>query len=789
MGCFRFPYFFKPSDLTFNLFFFAIGIGLLTLLPGAASAQCNFVVRGRVVDALSGSALAGAAVHIAGMTQTDSTGVFRRGFLCAGTYVLRIEQAGYRTREDTLVVADDLWLELLLQPLTQDLDEIIVEGTRPTHRSLLPSETISGIALDAVRGESLGHSLRHIVGVSVLQSGPSIAKPAIHGLTGNRIVIVQNDIRLEGQQWGFEHAPEVDPFVAEKITVVKGAATVLYGSDAMAGVILLKPEELPDSAAWGGRLHLVGMTNNREGVVSAQIQQRLSALPLAWRVQGTFKRAAAARTPHYFLSNTGYSENNFSMAAGWKQSRWSSELFFSHFQTRLGIFSGSHLHNLTDLNWALQQAIPNDTVDTGYQIGRPYQRVRHELFKAKVAWQSREHSKIMLTAASQFNLRDEFDKHPPRNDSLAVAARPELGFRLQTHSADLVWQHRPWNRWHGQVGLSSIVQNHTYSGRYFIPYYDNFSLGLFALQTRSVSFGEIQAGLRYDYRWLQVKTYEDTLLVKPRYSYQRLTVSGSLAWHLNAYMDLHVTAATGWRPPAVHELYSRGLHHGVAALEYGNTSLKPEYVWNAVASMDVHDHTHLNGEVSVHYSYIRHFIYLKPQPPPALTIQGAFPVFVYDQTHASVMGLDAAVDIRLGKQLRWEHRFALLYQYDLVRCEPMVLMPPPEIRTALRWESTELPGIDYGFVAINVTHTFEQKWFPTNSDYLPPPPAFTLFGAEAGIHLPWGHQQVRMSVSGFNLTNAVYRNYMNRFRYFADEMGRNILFRLVLQFGKGKHSG
>ena len=138
----------------------------------------------------------------------------------------------------------------------------------------------------------------------------------IHGMYGNRILLLNNGVRLESQNWGSDHAPEIDPFIATKLTVIKGAASIRYGMDALGGVILVEPKELPISKSFKGEFNTVGTTNGKSGVVSSYLEGRFDKklAGLSWRLQGTMKEAGNYRTPTYFLTNTAMNESNYSGA-------------------------------------------------------------------------------------------------------------------------------------------------------------------------------------------------------------------------------------------------------------------------------------------------------------------------------------------------------------------------------------------------------------------------------------------------------------------------------------------
>ncbi|HXB92264.1 MAG TPA: TonB-dependent receptor plug domain-containing protein, partial [Puia sp.] len=207
-------------------------------------------------------------------TVTDSSGNFRVTGLCAGKYRVVISYEGFRTLDTLFYIRHDMALNFLLFSTAQELRSITITGEVIKRDQITTAikTTLAGAELEATRGLSLGESLKSIAGVNSLQTGPSISKPVIHGVYSNRVLIMNNGVRQEGQNWGNDHAPEIDPFIATKVTVIKGAASIRYGSDAIGGAILLDPKELPTKPGIGGEVNLVGMSNGRTGVASGYLE-------------------------------------------------------------------------------------------------------------------------------------------------------------------------------------------------------------------------------------------------------------------------------------------------------------------------------------------------------------------------------------------------------------------------------------------------------------------------------------------------------------------------------------
>ncbi|MBL7827499.1 MAG: TonB-dependent receptor, partial [Saprospiraceae bacterium] len=319
--------------------------------------HCHFALRGQVTEGAAHEILAYATVWVkeaAKMAMTDEKGRYEILDLCENTpytvEVSHIECAHFtqivRLKENTIVDFN----------LVHDavLKEVVVLEKAIAPPPAQSQSVVDQADLEASKGVNLGETLKKLPGVSILATGASIAKPVIQGLHSNRIAIVNNNVVLEGQQWGSEHAPEIDPFSAGKISVVKGAAGVRYGPGAMGGAVILEPEPLRKEDGFGGVLTLGGFSNGRAGVASGMLDWRLPGKSLAFRIQGTAKRSGNLRAPDYFLNNTGVGEFDFSTMAGWKKGRWEHESSFSSFNQKLGILRAAHIGNLTDLQLAIQ---------------------------------------------------------------------------------------------------------------------------------------------------------------------------------------------------------------------------------------------------------------------------------------------------------------------------------------------------------------------------------------------------------------------------------------------------
>jgi iron complex outermembrane receptor protein len=637
----------------------------------------------------------------------------------------------------------------------------------------------------------LGESLLKVPGVSVLQTGTSIYKPVINGLHSSRILIINNGIRHEGQQWGSEHAPEIDPYVANRLTVIKGAGTIRYEGDAIGGVILVEPKALTTIPAISAEVNLAGFSNNRMGVMSAIVEGSLKKLPsFGWRMQGTMRRGGNARTPNYWLENSGLSEYNYSVAAGWQKPAFGSHIFFSSFDTELGIFSGSHIGNTTDLTNAINSGQPPDYIQDAsftYKIERPRQNIRHYLFKSKSHLKTGNAGRISLVLGIQYNKRQEYDLKKFSNS----ADVPQLDLRIASYSSELVWDHNPWKGWRGTVGFSTMLQENWYQYRFFLPNYQLFNGSTFLIEKRNIGKLAIETALRYDLRTMfYVFSNENKRF--PGNNFGGLSGNLGLIYNIDSQTRLTAYLSTGWRGPNANELYSDGLHHSAARIEKGNLSLQPERANSLITSIQ-YQGKNWRVESECYYKLINNFIYLLPVYPPQLTIRGAFPSFAFSSADASLYGGDIDLYVTPLHHIQIGLRTSMLWAWNRDAKEWLIQMPPNSHQLSFEYNLKD--GKSWKNIYLKLTNTFteQQKRVPATgnievkkpdgtialeSDYAPPPSSYFLTNLEASTSLQTRYKPVSFTVSFNNLFNTSYRNYMNAFRYFADEAGFNLVLRI-----------
>jgi iron complex outermembrane recepter protein len=802
--CLKFNlHFGSDFDISFRLVMFSVSSKFLFLhviliflcqFGVAANAQvdtskvsCKNVLSGSILDNHDNSILSDATIIVVELninTVSDKSGLYQFSGICDGQYTIKISHYGCVAITQLVIVKGNTIQNFYPEHHIETIDDVAVIAERAKQQSTQTTNDVSQEKLSQSKGLSLGESLKNIAGVTTLTTGNSISKPIIHGLHSNRILILNNGVRQEGQQWGVEHAPEIDPFTAGNLSVMKGASAVRYGSDAIAGVILVEPKTMRVLPGLNGEINTVGMTNGGAGTISAYLDGNFKKLSsLMWRIQGTLKQSGTASAPRYIMVNTGFKETNFSYNLVWKKQKYGAEIFYSQFNTKLGIFGASHIGNLTDLEKAFKSTIPIETGSFTYNIKRPYQQVEHELFKSKVYVRTGLKSKVSVVYARQYNKRLEYDKSPPLNDSLESLNKPDLQFELTTHTVDLIWEHDPMHNFSGSIGINGITQGNTYEGRALIPNFRSHAAGVFAIERLKIKRLELEAGIRYDYKWLRIYKYEfianeGYTLISPIREFKNVSGNVGAIFKIDSTFNFAVNFGSAWRAPSVSELHSNGLHHGAAAIEYGDKNLKIENAYTSIFTVKYTPRANLFIEVSPYYNYFSNFIYREPTAEPILTIRGAFPGFNYQQADVRMAGCDFYLNYKFSKSLEIISKASILRARNKTQDNWLIMMPSDRYDNELIYRFKKWKSLSNAYVSFSAQHILKQWRVDQNVDFAPPPPAYYLFNMHLSSSVLIKKQKIEIGISVFNLFNTSYRDYLDRFRYFTDAVGRNISFRL-----------
>lgn len=769
-----------------NLKKYALFLMLFISIAAKAQQTCNLTINGRVIDEDTNLPVSGVSIALRPGNQiysSDGHGHFSIPNLCEGNYTLVITSLGFESKDKAISLTSNQSLSLKIKHTDVVLHDVLVIGHQQKLKTTAAVSTITKEQLAQAKGESLAEILEMTPGVTMLQTGATIAKPVIHGMHSNRVLLVNNGIKQEDQQWGAEHAPEIDPFVASTIHVIKGAESVRYGAEAIGGVIRVEPAPLPIDSGVRGELDLVGMSNGRSTIGSTRLEGTINKVPgLAWRAQGTYKKSGNFKTSDYYLDNTGLREVNYSAALTYRNKFAVIDAYYSHFNTDIGIFSGAHIGSLEDLKARIENGRPFENGEFSYKIESPRQKVKHDLIKLKAHKDLKNGAQLDLQYGFQKNARQEYDiRRGERSDI------PALDLLLSAHSLDFSYNKLNAKSLSSTFGINaSAIVNNNIPGTYatpLIPNYDSYGLGLFAIERLIKDNYELEAGIRYDYKTLDAAGYNrDKELYGGKHDYNNISGSLGALWRLSREMNFRSNLGLAWRPPTVNELYSNGLHHGAASIELGDENLSSEQGYKWINTFSIQKES-FNIEMNAYIHFLKNYIYLNPTGRFDESLRGAFPVFEYKQTDALFYGLDLTAAYNINKSLQYQFKGSLVRARDEKRDQYLPLIPSDRISNTLRLTpDIGYPALSKTFFQIQYEMVFKQTRYEAKGDFLVPPNTYSLLSMSAGTFFHMNNRELGISLSGENLLNNLYKEYMNRFRYYAHDRGRNLTLRLSYKF-------
>jgi iron complex outermembrane recepter protein len=764
--------------------------GYLPVSAQTAVAQdCNHTLTGVIMDN-ENHPMPFANVYVVELqrgTVADEKGRFTLENLCNKSYTFTLTHIECQHKTQGLVIDGDMETLFVLQHRPQLLQSVVVTGAKRVLESIQIRSELSATELLSGGTANLGEMLKQINGVTALNTGATISKPMIRGLTGDRVLVIQNGIRQESQAWGMDHAPEIDPLSAGKMAVVKGANGVKYGSGAMGGVILVEPNPLRDSMGMNGFVFLSGQSNGRGGAIAGMLEGKLHE-NWSWRVQTSVQKSGYLNTPTYFLQNSGVEGWNGALTLRHKGRIITSEFFYNHFYTKIGILKGSHFGNIEDLERAIAAARPAnaDSTQFAYAIQKPAQMVSHDLAKLNWSFPTQNIGKMNIALSGQYNLRQEFDAHRLFGSVSKDFNQADAGFELPTVALKADWEHRTIRNYQGSMGVeSSFQRNRAFAGN-LIPDYRSYKLGAFWTERykKKPQPLEVEAGIRYDFQQTQVDNTKQ--IEYPTLNFHNISTSVGGIYHVLDNLKVTANLSTAWRAPNVNELYSKGVHHGTASYELGNPNLKSEKALNADFNLE-YVSQRVQFQVNIFRNLVSNYIYVEPDTHfnaqlqrrgIVVTIRGVFPKFDYQQTDATLTGIDASLNWKVVNHVSCKLKYSTLYAKNVKQNEYLPLMPPTKVENEWRYEET---GVQQGkkvqkwHSAIHFIKVFEQERLPLSiADFKAAPEGYVRIDASAGAECRLFGKVTEVILTVNNLANTVYRDYLDRFRYFTDATGRNV---------------
>jgi len=757
--------------------FFVLLVGAIAVHapPLSAAAQVNSAgsITGRVIDQ-AGQPVAGATVSLVELgleTRTGADGSFVFSRTPVSQYTLTIRRAGFRTATVNQVRPALSLNDIVLFPSAVVIDPVTVTAMRSATEvgaSVLPVSQLSEEMIRRDASISIAHSLVRLPGVRSVSTGQQIGKPMIRGFFGSRVLTLENGSRLEDYSFSEEDAPSVDARLAQRVEVIRGPASVLYGSDAIGGVVNVIPQDLPVSSD-GRRFQrasgeLFGASNNLE--TGGALNLEGAGGRFGWRAMGIGRFAGSYETPEGEVEHTGFFSVNGEAAAGVRGKHTSATLRFSHYGGEFkllearGPAAGSSAageeegpeRKLADDRLQLV----HDHVMSGFRLQTKAQFQRHSLVEVS--------DDLCIVDPSSCG---------PVDLSASESKREQTAFDLLLNTGTVdVTAHRTGSRGERYViGLSGLLQHSDSRGPIaLIPDASVQSAAIFVLEEATFGKVDIAGGARIDVRNTVADANARLAIDRDdKRTWTEPSGNVGIVLHATQRLSIAANAGTAWRAPTLFERFANGPHLAEGRYEIGDMNIEPEHARNLDIGLRWNSST-MSAEVSGFRSRIDDFIYVTP------TSESRNDLRVFRHLHADAVLTGA----ELSAEVAATPRFILRARHDFVRGtndetdEPLPLMPPPRTAGGAEYH---LSASSFGdaFIAGEVENIQRQKR-PNDLDVVTG--GYTLLNFDIGFHHRLLGRSARIDLGIRNATNRKYRSFLSRYKEFALEPGRNVILRV-----------
>ncbi|MFY0631261.1 MAG: TonB-dependent receptor [Flavobacteriaceae bacterium] len=779
--------------------------------------DCNISLKGIVTDFHDGTPISEATVQIEGTKKyavTDKKGAFTLRNLCNSSFLLVVSHISCDTKKIKVDTQKSKSIKIRLEHHIEELTEVKVKS-KTVQKSKTSQETVLKTdILQRYSSQSLGDAIKEIPGVSSINTGNAIVKPVINGLHSSRILILTNNVRLQDQEWGIEHAPNIDINSAGSVSLIKGANALEFGGDAIGGVIIVDPARVFRKDTLYGRTIVNGQSNGLGYGVNSTLTRSFEN---SWFVNGqaSYKRSGDYKAPDYNLTNTGNLSTAFSTHFGLKKLEYGFTAYYSYVKNEIGILRSSHIGNVEDLVNAINSQEPLVIKDFSYQINAPRQEVTHQVFKVNFYKRFEDFGKLDIQYDYQNNRRFEFDIRVGNDRD-----KPSIDLELETHTLKSVLQLDSNAGEEFKIGALASYQNNFANPdtgvRRLIPDYNKYDLALFTVGNFELNDDFIlDVGLRYDYNRIDAKKFYITtrwnsqgynvdfadiiiqdfgtqLLVNPVFDYHNISASAGISYEVNDRSSFLFNYGLSNRAPNASELFSDGLHHSAARIELGDLRIQKE-TSNRISGTYTYKGEKLQLNAEAFFNNIQDFIYLEPEGVET-TIRGSFPVWEYKQINASLLGIDTHINYAINDRWNFKNKMSFIKGRDNTNDRPLIDIPAFKTVNSIRFTQPKWSGLN---LELQSEWVFRQNEYPDNNfeafiprtnsfilvDISTPPPAYHLLNLRGDIDLKISkNYDVNLSLAVNNLLNTSYREYLNRLRYFADDLGRNFMIQIKFNY-------
>lgn len=707
-----------------------------------------------------------------------------------GHYHIHFEKEGYRAVDQELYFPEQKHLVVYLTPSFIELNEVLVEESfsrKGNKKTSLNVQSVNADLENQISANSVGEALENLPGISALNTGVGIAKPVIRGFMGNRVAVLDQGIRQEGQQWGLDHGLEIDPFQAQRMELVKGPQALQYGSDAIGGVLKILPDPLP-RPGFSGNAATIYRSNNSTYGASAEAnyreQQHFLSGRLSYQKYSDFTVPAQTFTYNGFilpitnntLKNTAGQLLSYRLNYGVQKPDYSARYLFSHFQQQVGLYPGAT---------GIPRAFDVGNIGNTRDIQLPNQQVRHTKFYTKQNIKIGGHW-LRIDAGYQRN--DRAENSLPHNhgfEELDSSNTLALGLLLQTLSlnANYGW-HNQWAEF--TVGTSQQYKFNQRNGfEYLIPDFQSYNGGAFLLGEGE--FAEKwfwNGGLRLDYGHINApestapwwNNFDSIVQRSPAIdrSFLNYALAAGLAYNPSQEWNLKANLARSFRIPVIAELASNGVHHGTFRHEVGDAQLDSEKGWQLDLGLS-YQSQRIYVQLSPFANYFNNFIYLRPSGRFS-QLPEAGQLYTYAQAEVFQGGSELFVDWHFLEQLHWSNALEWVISQNLETNLPLPFTPPLSNLMSVKWE-VENEKSEW-HIGLDWRYTAAQNRVDRNENTTP---AYQLFHFKSGYNFTLWRKEWQLNFTVQNLFDTFYLRHLSRYRILnLPEQGRNIVLGLKL---------
>ncbi len=742
--------------------------------PALAANLADF--KGKVMDASTKEPLSGATVYISDLkatTTTNANGEFSfTNVPSRGKFLVEVRYVGYKTASQQVDLAAGTQLVFALEPSVIESAEVVITGTPYSANNKTNSLAVVSISrekLAQAAGTNIVDAIAKVPGVSQVTTGGAISKPSIRGLGYNRVLTIVDGAREEAQQWGDEHGVEVDQFSAARIEVLKGPASLLYGSDALGGVINIIDDLVPAAGDFNGNFTTNYNTNN--GLTASSLMLQGNSDGLVYRGRVSYKNAYGFGYKDHTVPNSGFNETNVSGMIGLNKTWGYAHLNLSRFNTNIGLVEDGPNDNGDYLDE--DGNVISNSEARKRKLNLPYQNINH--YRAAL------NSNILLgggqlktTLAFQRNVRKEFEES---------ATEPGLYLNLNSYTYDVKYSFANNGVWEPTIGVQGMHQTNANNGdEFLIPDYTSDNIGAFAYLKRNFAKGAINAGIRYDHKNIDGRDLVDAdgnqVFTAFNNKFSNLSGSIGFAFEIAKNLNLKGNVGSGFRAPNIAELGANGRHEGTFRYEVGNSNLKQETSLQFDLGLEYNAEKVTLG-LNAYSNKIYNYIYPGNFNNETINFQEqdgsttVLPLYRYVQTNATLMGGEASIDFHLVKALHFENTFAYVKGTNNATKAPLPFIPAASLNNELRFEP-QIKGLSDSYIKIGLTNVFKQDRFDS---FETETNGYTLIDAGIGTSVKVKKGKINLWVTGQNLGDKLYFNHLSRYKPAGIyNPGRNLSF-------------